>query len=81
MDKSVLVIELPDDYKDGIYKDEASYIILTKDGKGYYGGYAKIKPLPEKIDISSMKMSELWERRNYAYGWNDCLEAITGETE
>jgi hypothetical protein len=38
-----------------------------------------LRPLPEEKKVNPHKMS--LHEIDYAIGWNDCLDEITGETE
>ena len=75
--KAVLVIDVDDDMI-----GEVDYTVLNK--KEMVNGRAELRPLPPKLDANDwhrMFSGLFSEREAKGYGWNVCLDAITGETE
>ena len=75
--RAVLVIDVDDDMI-----GEVDYTVLNK--KEMVNGRAELRPLPPKLDANDwhrMFSGLFSEREAKGYGWNVCLDAITGETE
>ena len=73
--KAVLVIDIPEEYM-GSDIDVKLYGKYQTIHERYVN---KLRPLPEEL-IPEMVMGNAYAME-YAIGWNDCLDAITGETE
>lgn len=83
-EKSVLVINTPSDCKECdchlwlvcVPKDED----LEPDENGRYSipDWCPLRPLPQKKETNGHEPFEIFMHRE---GWNQCLDAITGETE
>ena len=73
--KAILVIDIPDDIWANKEEDLGMYaeVWSRKVGDGWCGEYYSscLKPMPQKNKGCL----------NYADGWNDCLNEITGEYE
>ena len=70
--KALLVIDIDDDIKNygvTVYHYPSRSFVYSMD--------ANLKPLPQKF----CKDGDDIEEDSYWQGWNDCLDAITGETE
>lgn len=63
--KAVLVIDV-EEHGD-YYAD-----VYRKDADDRFEGRYSLKPLPSK---------DYWHKKDYADGWNACLDEILGETE
>lgn len=84
--KAILVIDVPDNIlidfsKANIEIKENAYLVNKDESKWKYTKPIKIegvplRPLPHK---KTPKGSDLFN--DYVNGWNDCIDAITGETE
>lgn len=68
--KALIVIEIPEDH----------FLVTANDLYERLKGYkCDLKPMPEYNWHEEGKENECEEW--YRNGWNDCLDAITGETE
>lgn len=89
--KAVLVIDMPNTCEDCHLRLalDRYRCINTKENRlrwcgdedGFYTSDTKpswcpLRPLPTRPDIIPVK-----NEKDYVFGWNDCLDAITGETE
>ena len=75
--KAVLVIDIDDDMI-----GEVDYTVMNK--KEMVNGRTELRPLPPKLDANDwhrMFSGLFSEREAKGYGWNVCLDVITGETE
>lgn len=69
---AVLVVDVDDDMI-----GEVDYTVLNK--KEMVNGRAELRPLPQKM-IPEMVMGSKFAE-GCVKGWNDCIDAIEGETE
>ena len=83
--KAILVIDIDEEAYEEISKSEV-YQMCVDIGYDYTEyGYSfhrpkkvlSLKPLPQKMRTDEDDIEE----DSYWQGWNDCLDAITGETE
>lgn len=75
--KAVLVIDIP-----CIDKSQINYLNVSFGGLPYCIGRDEmiLRPLPKPITEYQVKVSYDYDA-DYAQGWNDCLNEITGDTE
>ena len=75
--RAVLVVDIDDDMI-----GEVDYTVMNK--KEMVNGRAELRPLPPKLNANDwhrMFSGLFSEREAKGYGWNVCLDVITGETE
>ena len=93
--KAILVIDMPSEVKIEDYM--VTYVVYhtVELGRGVQGTGIPLRPLPCKKYMRQMPSDvlEMGKRKrdfvihkvdvdnSYVEGWNDCLDAITGETE
>lgn len=69
--KAVLVIDVPEDVTE--------VICAYDDREGFtHQRFLKIRPLPQMKETDGHEPFEVFMHRE---GWNECIDAITGETE
>jgi hypothetical protein len=71
--KALIVIDIPEDH----------LAVTLNDLYDRLNGYkCDLKPMPSRKDNHESEMvGSLQMDIGYTFGWNDCLDAITGETE
>lgn len=83
--KAILVIEMPDIcYKCPCYDHEGGICQATSNWKTNREDGCPLRPMPRKLDANDwhrMFGGKYKEREAKGYGWNACLDEITGETE
>ena len=76
--KSILVIDTPESCEECPLRSYSNLeLICTPMRKGASDVVCPLKPTPTKMrtDGDDIEEESYWE------GWNDCIDAITGETE
>lgn len=74
--KAILLIDIPDDYIGSVI----SVNLYGRNNRVIHEIHTnELRPLPDEIKVNPHKMS--LHGIDYAIGWNDCLDEITGEKE
>lgn len=73
--KAMLLVDIPEDYTGSVI----SVNLYGRNNKLIHEIHTnKLRPLPKKLNETELVFGEI---HGYRGGWNDCLDAITGETE
>lgn len=81
MNKSIVVINTPENCRKCPFRESAWSFCL---GEYEKEKHCPLRPLPQKLDANDwhrMFSGLFSEREAKGYGWNACLDEITGETE
>ena len=89
--KAILVVDIPDDYKEYgsgdwyVISDDDLRIVYEEDGalinfKYIDDDMAQLKPMPERINLLNIDTNNLLDL-GYMHGRNDLINQIEGEEE